>query len=438
LGRFTYNYDDKYLLTANVRRDGSSKFPEKNRWGTFPSVSAGWNISKEGFFNIPLISNLKLRAGYGEVGNASIADYAYQSLIASSSVGGNNYNLGYNDRSVIGAVRAGLVNDNLKWETLKETNLGLDIVMFDGKFEVNGDYYFGELEDLLVAAPVPGTSGEGEGGTTIVNVATMERSGWELSLRYREREGSFKYDIMANLFRTENKVTNLPLGDLFGQYSITTVGQPIGQIYALDYLGIYRDPSELNEITVVNQVPEIGDAKFRDASGDGNISGGDDRVILGDPNPGLQYGLNLNASWKNFEFSVFFQGVLGRDVYNGIRYDMDTSPITSFSGKYDPYIDGSGSDPRPSADFGSPNNIPSSLFVEDASFLRLKNVRIGYKVPWDKLGKLTLFAGGQNLLTFTEYSGMDPEFDSSVLAPGVDGGGFPNVRTYNLGLNFNF
>jgi TonB-linked SusC/RagA family outer membrane protein len=438
LGRFTYNYADKYLLTANFRADGSSKFPEDNRWGTFPSVSAGWNISNENFFKVPFIYNLKLRVGYGEVGNASIDDYAYQSLIFSSSVGGVNYNLGYDDSSVIGAIHDGIVNDNLKWETLKETNIGIDLALFDGKFEIIGDYYFGTLEDLLVAAPIPGTTGEGEGGTTVLNVATMERSGWELSLRYREIERDFKYDITANLFRNSNEVTQLPMGDLPGLYSITRVGQPIGQIYTLDYLGIYRDASELNEYTIVNQTPELGDAKYRDASGDGNVSEGNDRVISGDPNPGLQYGLNINASWRNFQFSIFFQGVHGRDVFNAITYTMNTSAQTSYSGDYDPYIDGVGSDPRPTADFGSPNNIASSLFVEDASYFRLKNLRVGYKVPWDKVSSLIFFVGGQNLLTLTGYSGMDPEFESDILSPGVDWGGFPNIRIYNAGLNLSF
>ncbi len=438
LGRFNYNYSDKYLLTANFRADGSSKFPKKNRWGTFPSMSAGWNISEENFFNVPVVDNLKLRVGYGEVGNASINDYAYQSLIFTSSVGGVNYNLGFDDISVIGSTRDGIVNDNLKWETLKETNIGMDLVLLDGKFEIIGDYYIGELEDLLVAAPVPGTSGEGEGGTTVINVATMERSGWEISLRYREMEGDLKYDVSANLFRTSNEVTHLPMGDLPGLYSITRVGQPIGQLYTLDYLGIYRDASELTEYTIVNQTPELGDAKYRDASGDGNVSEGEDRVIVGDPNPGVQYGLNLNANWKNFEFSIFFQGMHGRDAFNAIKYTMNTSAQTSYTGDYDPYIEGVGSDPRPTADFGSPNNIASDLFVEDASYLRVKNLRIGYKVPWDQVSSLVVFIGGQNLLTFTDYTGMDPEFESSILSPGVDWGGFPNIRIYNAGLNLRF
>ncbi len=438
LGRFNYNYADKYLVTANFRVDGSSKFPEKNRWGTFPSVSAGWNISKEDFFDVPLIYNFKLRGGYGEVGNASIDDYAYQSLIFSRSIGGANYNLGYDDRSVIGAVRDGIVNDNLIWETLKETNIGLDLVLFDGRFEFIGDYYFGKLEDLLVAAPIPGTAGEGGWATTIVNAATMNRSGWEVSLRYRDMEGSFKYDVSANLFHSSNEVTSLPMGDMPGLHSNTSVGLPIGQIYTLDYLGIYADTSELGNYTVVGEVPELGDAKYRDVSGDGNISEGEDRAIVGDPNPILQYGLNFNAYWRNFEFSLFIQGVHGRDVFNAIKYAMNTSPITSYTGDYDPYIDGFGTDPRPTADFGSPNNISSSLFVEDASYLRIKNFRIGYKVPWQKVKNLVVYLDAQNLLTFTKYSGMDPEFESDILAPGVDWGGFPNIRTFNTGINLKF
>ncbi|MFC2090428.1 SusC/RagA family TonB-linked outer membrane protein [Bacteroidota bacterium] len=438
LGRLTYSYADKYLLTANIRADGSSKFPEHNRWGTFPSVSAGWNVSKEEFFDVPFIYNLKFRGGYGEVGNASINDYAYQSLIFSRSVGGANYNLGYDDRSVIGAVRDAIVNSDLKWETLKETNIGLDLVLYDGRIELIGDYYFGKLEDLLVAAPLAGTAGEGAWATSIVNAATMNRSGWEFSARYRQMEGTFKYDISANLSHTRNIVSYLPMGDMFEEYSVTREGLPIGQIYALDYQGIYTDSTELQEYTVVNQVPEFGDAKYRDVSEDGNISEGDDRDIVGDPNPSLLYGFNFNAYWRNFEFSVFIQGVHGRDAFNAIKYAMNTSPITSYTGDYDPYIDGVGTEPRPTADFGSPNGIASSLFVEDASYLRIKNIRIGYTIPWAKVSNLSVYLDGQNLLTFTNYSGMDPEFESNILAPGVDWGGFPNVRTINTGLNIRF
>jgi TonB-linked SusC/RagA family outer membrane protein len=438
LGRLTYNYADRYLITANFRADGSSKFPEHNRWGYFPSVSAGWAISKEAFFDVPFIYNLKLRGGYGEVGNASIDDYAYQSLVFSRSVGGVNYNLGYDDRSVIGAVRDAIVNSDLKWETLKETNVGLDLALFKGKFELIVDYYFGTLEDLLVAAPLAGTAGEGVGATTIVNAATMNRSGWEVSARYRQMEGSFKYDVSLNLSHSGNTVSYLPMGDMFEEYSITREGLPIGQIYALDYLGIYTDPSELDDQTVVNQTPQLGDAKYRDVSGDGNISEGDDRDIVGDPNPGLLYGINFNAYWRSFDFSIFIQGVQGRDVYNAIKYAMNTSPITSYTGDYDPYIDGVGTDPRPTADFGSPNGIASSLFVEDASYVRLKNMRIGYEIPWAKVSNFSVFLDGQNLLTFTNYSGMDPEFESDILAPGVDWGGFPNVRTFSVGFNLSF
>jgi TonB-linked SusC/RagA family outer membrane protein len=438
LGRLTYNYADRYLITANFRADGSSKFPEHNRWGYFPSVSAGWNVSKENFFDVPFIYNLKLRGGYGEVGNASINDYAYQSLIFSRSVGGVNYNLGYNDRSVIGAVRDAIVNSDLKWETLKETNIGMDLVLFKGKFELIGDYYFGTLEDLLVAAPLAGTAGEGIGSTTIVNAATMDRSGWEVAARYRQMEGSFKFDISVNLSHSSNIVSYLPMGDMFEEYSITREGLPIGQIYTLDYLGIYTDPSELDEYTVVNQIPELGDAKYRDVSGDGNISEGDDRDIVGDPNPGLLFGFNFNAFWRRFEFSIFIQGVQGRDAFNAIKYAMNTSPITSYTGDYDPYIDGVGTEPRPTADFGHPNGISSSLFIEDASYIRIKNIRLGYEIPWAKVSNLSVFFDSQNLLTFTKYTGMDPEFESDILSPGVDWGGFPNVRTFTLGLNIRF
>jgi len=389
-------------------------------------------------FDVPFIYNLKFRGGYGEVGNASINDYAYQSLVFSRSVGGVNYNLGYDDRSVLGAVRDAIVNSDLRWETLKESNIGMDLVLFKGKFELIGDYYFGTLEDLLVAAPLAGTAGEGVGATTIVNAATMKRSGWEVSARYRQMEGSFKYDVSVNLSHSSNTVSHLPMGDMFDEYSITREGLPIGQIYALDYLGIYTDPSELDAYTVVNQIPQLGDAKYRDVSGDGNISEGDDRDIVGDPNAGLLYGFNFNAYWRRFDFSIFIQGMQGRDAFNAIKYAMNTSPITSYTGDYDPYIDGVGTEPRPTADFGHPNGIASSMFVEDASYFRLKNMRIGYEIPWAKVSNFSVFLDGQNLLTFTKYSGLDPEFESDILAPGVDWGGFPNVRTFAAGFNLSF
>ena len=161
----------------------------------------------------------------------------------------------------------------------------------DGSIEIIGDVYLSELEDLLVDAPVPGSAGEGQ-SSTIINAATMDRSGWEFSLRYRKLDGNLKFDITANVFQNKNEVTYLPLGDMYGLHSITSIGQPIGQIYALDYLGIYTDGSELGNNTVVGQTPELGDAKYRDISGDGDISEGQDRMILGDPNPKLQYGLN--------------------------------------------------------------------------------------------------------------------------------------------------
>ena len=259
-------------------------------------------------------------------------------------------------------------------------------------------------------------------------------------------EGDFKFDITANLFHNSNEVTYLPMGDMFGEHSITSVGIPMGQIYVLDYLGIYTDESELDDHTVAGQVPELGDAKYRDAYGDGNnISEGEDRVIVGDPNPKLQYGLNFNGYWRNFEFSLFIQGVQGRDAFNAIKYAMNTSPITSYTGDYDPYIDGSGSDPRPTADFGSPNTIASGLFMEDASYLRMRSLILGYTFNPDvlkqKLGlsKLRVYVQGANLFTITNYSGLNPELTGSSANFGIDYATYPtNQQTYLVGINLSF
>ncbi len=443
LSRITYNYDNKYLLTGNLRFDGSSKFNEDNRWGTFPSISVGWNVSNESFFNIPIVSNFKVRGGYGEVGNASVDDYAYQARILSRSIGGVNYNLGVNDASVLGATRDAVVNPDLKWEVLKETNFGLDLALLEGKVELIGDFFFGKLEDLLVDAPLPGTLGaatsffltENETGAATRNVATMKRRGWEFAMTYREMEGDFTYEVTANMFRNQNEVTSLPEGSLTGYNSITEVGQPIGQLFLPVYRGIYRDTDELGQYTVEGSEPVIGDARYLDLDNDGNFNFGEDRKIVGNPNPGVEYGLNVNLFWREFDLTIFFQGVRDRDVFNLLKYGLDVSPISNYTTDYDPYIDETGSDPRPTSNNQHPNNFPSTSFIEDGSFIRLKNLVFGYNLPWKFVKQARVFIGAQNLFTITDYTGLDPEFEGEILSPGVDFGSFPNVRTFNLGLN---
>ena len=443
LGRATYNYDNRYLITGNLRYDGSSKFNKENRWGLFPSISGGWNVSNESFFDVEAISNLKVRLGYGEVGNASVEDYAYQARILSRSIGGVNYNLGIEDNQVLGATRDAVVNPNLKWEVLKETNLGFDLALFDGRFELIGDIFFGKLEDLLVDAPLPGTLGaassffltENETGTATRNIANMKRNGWEFAMTYKNFDNDFKYEITANVFRNNNEVTSLPEGSLTGLYSITQVGQALGQLFLPQYQGIYLDTNALNDMLVEGRTPVIGDARYIDLDGSGNFSFGEDNALIGNPNPGFEYGLNVNLSWKDWDMTVFFQGVQDRDIFNQFRFSLNSSAISNYTSDFNPYIDGVGTDPRPISNNQHPNNFPSTRFIEDGSFLRLKNFQLGYTIPFKGVKQARVFIGGQNLFTITDYTGLDPEFEGEVLSPGVDFGSYPNVRTYNMGIN---
>jgi TonB-linked SusC/RagA family outer membrane protein len=451
LGRLTYNYKDRYLLTAIIRHDGSSKFAPENRWGTFPSISAGWNVANEDFFKVDAISELKIRAGYGIVGNSSIGDYEYQSLVASSvsPTEGMNYNLGPGGMLVIGATRGSLANRDITWETLKETNIGLDLKLFQGKLELNTDYYMGKMEGLLTEVAVPMSIGPGEGEVT-VNAVNMKRNGWEANLVYRRVMGDFRFSIAANAFHTRNEITYLPFGvDEFpGENSTSRLGIPLGQLFLVEYLGIYTSQEQISEdnVTINGQQPVIGDARYRDVDGrdeegnltgepDGNISFDDDRQIWGNPIPYMQYGINIDASWKSLDLYLFFQGVTKRDVYNSIYADLNTAHDVNYTADFNPYIDGKGTDPRPVMGQVA-NNFSSTRFVENGAYLRLKNLQIGYTIPMKGLQqKVRIWVGGQNLFVITKYRGMDPEFEGGVFDPGIDPIGYPQIRTFMTGIN---
>ena len=460
LGRVTYNYDNRYMLTINVRRDGDSRFSEENRWATFPSASIGWNLANESFFNVPSISSLKIRVGYGEVGSVSIGNYAYQSKLGSA-----NYNIGVNATNAIGLTRAQLVDRNIKWESLQETNIGLDLELFDGKFEFIGDYYFGDLNDLLFNVSVPGTVGvtvgaevDEEGGlsaaSVITNAASSKRSGWELGLTYRKRSGDFNFSIGANAFNSYVELTRLPMGvsSFIQAEGISRLGSTYGEFFVHQYEGIYTSQAEIDAhgVTVLGAVPQVGDARYKDTNGrdaDGNLTGqpdgninADDRSIAGNSYPKVQFGLIFEASYKNFDFMAFFQGVAGRELYNGRYKEMNQNFQTNFTTDYDPYIEGTGTDPRVSIiDQEGGNFFASTRFIEDASYGRLKNLQVGYTFYTKKISSIRLYIGGQNLFTLTKFKGQDPEFESGdIFNPGVYPGSFPNIRTFNTGINVLF
>ena len=418
LGRLNYMYKDKYLLTANVRRDGSSRFAPAHRWGTFPSFSAGWRLSKEDFMkNIEFISDLKLRGGYGVIGNQEVPPYGFEATLVTSA----DYSFGGIVQG--GVTQTSLPNPDLRWELSKQTNIGLDATLFGGKIQFTADYFIRKTENMILAAPIPGSTGVS--AAPLVNAGDVLNHGIEFSLGYQKVEGVFHYSVSANGTFLKNKVTSLGIGvPIEGRFpdadgavvTVTETGYAIGSF--LGYLtdGIFQTQEDIDKhATQPGAAP--GDIRFKDLNNDGVIDG-NDRTILGNPIPEFSYGLSLNADYKGFDISVFWQGIEGVHIYNGVRYwtegmaevyNHDVSVLNRWTGP-------GTSNTMPRAVLGDPNfnRRPSDRFLEDGSYLRLKNISLGYTLPahvLNSLGKgvisnIRIYITGQNLLTLPNIRDM--------------------------------
>jgi TonB-linked SusC/RagA family outer membrane protein len=456
LGRLTYDFGQKYLLNFMIRHDGSSRFAEEMRWGTFPSVSGGWIVSSENFFSsVQVIDFFKIRAGYGVVGNATGENYVYQSELILRSIGGVNYNLGPAGNSVLGATRGKLANEGLRWEKLSEFNIGADIRFFDSRLELIMDYFNGQTSDLIANRPLPPSVGA-EQTSIIENTGGVKRSGFELALRFKNRSGEFTYDIGANLTYMETELNELhavpyisDTDDANYVKARSFIGQPLGQYYLLDFTGIYtqEDIDALPEgFKIYNQDPVVGDARYVDHGSDpqGESAGAPDglineydRISVGNIFP-FQYGFTFNASYKAFDLMLFFQGVTRWDVYNNMDERLINNSYSNFPADYDPYYQGEGTDPRAVFGWTHFSKLPSTRYLENGAYFRLKNLQVGYNIPIKGVNTFRIFFSGQNLFTLTKYKGLDPEFFGPMFAPGSDPAGFPNLRTISLGLNLSF
>jgi len=421
-GSTSYVYDNKYMVTANLRADASSRFSEKNRWGYFPSVSAGWKISDEDFLNdIDWLSNLKLRASWGKLGNQEIDDYAYLTLV--SQVDG-----------VVKTNRFG--NPDLKWESSTQSNIGVDVGLFNSKLAVSAEYFVKNTTDILLPISLP--SVVGDVAPTIVNAGEVSNKGFEFSLDYRNSNKAFKYNINANIATLTNNVEKLHpnVPNIVTDVTKTEVGHPLNSYYGYRMIGIYQNQSEIDSY-LTDGIAKPGDIKFKDVNGDGKITPDKDREFLGSPIPDLTYGFSFSATYKGFDFSMLFQGVAGVDRYNQGKQivDYDTRPFnytTSILGAWD----GEGSSntiPRVTFQDNGSSKV-SSIFVEDASYLRLKNIEIGYNIKSIKgIQNLRFYVSSQNLFTITDYSGLDPE--STDL---MDLGTYPQSTSVLFGVNVKF
>jgi TonB-dependent starch-binding outer membrane protein SusC len=455
--KVTYDYNEKYLATATIRRDGSSRFGADNRWGTFYAGSLGWRLDKEAFLeNNTTISRLLLRVGYGSIGNQEIGNYAYSDQITPG------YNYPFNNTKSVGYVVSSLGNSKLKWETSNQLNIGADIELWDGKFSASLDYFNKITSDLLVRQPIASSSGEDDGGFPhfiYFNNGKVQNSGIELALNYADHIGNLRYSISGNAATLNNKVLeiNSPIsGGAIGSDRITRteVGYPIGSFYLYEMEGIFQNKNEIFTHAYQGSGIAPGDVKFKDQDGNGVIDG-NDRVHAGSAIPKVTAGLNIALNYKNWDLSVFFQGAYGQKIFSVLNRDIEGF-YRSFNVTeryYENHWTGEGTSntyPRASWDASGNNTKYSTRFLEDGSYTRLKNLQVGYNFPAKVLTKygfsaLRIYLSGTNLLTFTNYQGLDPEMTVSNNAAGqgdgsagLDWGTYPAAKSYNIGVNLTF
>ena len=456
-GRVSYNYDERYMVEATMRADASSNFGPNNKWGYFPSVSAGWNLKNESFLkDVPWLSALKLRGSWGINGNDNIGSFRYAVYMST----GNNYTFGSgangSETISIGAKPNGLANPNAKWEQSIQTDLGFDVGFLGNKVTFTADWYDKRTSGMLMSMQVPGYAGD---SAPIGNVGTMSNSGVELDLNYRDHRGDFSWNIAVNTTYTTNVLTEL--GDdatslygsshKIGQLTRGIVGLPFPYFYGHKTDGIFQNADEVAAHTNAdgallqpNAAP--GDVRFVDVDGDGDIDD-DDRTYIGKGTPDWSFGLNIGFDWKGIDFNMLLQGVVGNQAFNVTRrtdlyyINLPKTILNRWTGE-------GTSNTQPRFMFDSPNNNyrSSDLWVEDASFLRARNVQIGYTLPqrWTKkvaIQRFRIYAQAENLFTITKYTGCDPEvtggngFSSDL---GVDRGVYPQSRTFSVGVNLNF
>ena len=450
--RLSYNYAERYMLQATVRRDGSSRFGTNNRYATFPSVSLGWNLRNEPFMDgkASWLSTAKLRASWGKNGNESIGDFRYTVLTAM----GNNVLLGKDALKYIGSKANGLANPDLKWEESEQTDIGIDLGFLNNALTFTADYYIKKTNGMLLTQPIPSYVGETK---PIGNVGDMENSGFEFELGYKFHIADARFAIKGNATYLHNELKNL--GNDTGYLDYDSVqgisgggtramnGEPFPFFFGYKTDGIFQTMDEVNAYTnstggLIQPDARPGFVRFVDVNGDGAITP-EDRTNIGNGTPTWTFGLNFNAEWKGFDFNLFLQGVSGADVLDG-TYRSDV-----YSGNYPTWMLDRWTGP------GTSNKYPmlmlgddvnwrmSDLYIHDASYCRIKNISLGYTLPQTLTKKffverLRFFVMAENLATWTKYWGFDPEISSGGTSLGVDRGIYPQARTYTIGFNITF
>ncbi|WP_163381519.1 SusC/RagA family TonB-linked outer membrane protein [Cyclobacterium sp. SYSU L10401] len=456
-GRIAYDYDERYLVTATFRSDGSSKFAPGNRWGYFPAFSLGWRISEEAFFqNVGFISNLKLTGGWGSLGNQNVPGLQYLALISS----GRRYSFGGNQ--TVGAAQTRIPNLNITWESAQMTNFGLDIGFLENRLLANFNYFIKDTKDMLIAPPTIGSIGTAQ--IPNQNIGELRNQGLEMELLFRENKGKLFYSVSGNASFIRNEVTQLADGNFIGsrlygrssqELSRTYEGFPIASFYGWRADGIYQttesiqnDPNVSNDPRRSEGLIQPGDVRFIDLNGDGLIDE-QDREVIGNPHPKVVYGLNAELGYGNFDLSLFFLGNAGFDIYNADRmqgldptypFNMYAETINRWNGQ------GSSNEiPRMTTKRDNLNHRTSDLFLEKGDFFRLKNLVVGYTLPemlTSRVGvtKARFYVTGQNVFILTGYTGMDPElgYTDGNLQLNADFAQYPQARSWTIGTTITF
>jgi len=491
-GRLNYKFKDKYLLTATVRRDGSSNFYQGHQYGVFPSGSVAWRAKQESFLkDVNFLTDLKIRAGYGEVGNqAGIRPFQYLARYSSggNSTSGTNVGYPFGGAYQDGLAYVNLDNTGLGWETSRQTDIGIDASFLHGDLSLTLDYYRKDSKNFLLQIPTSSQSGVTQSAQ---NAGSIRNQGVEIGLNYSHSVKDFRYGLGLNITTVSNKLLSITqtktfIGNLvnlntpangWAEFSRTNIGQPVGEFFGYQSEGIFQTQAEIDALNAKasdghyqgngTQPTVPGDRKFKDVNGDGQITA-DDRVSLGSPIPKFYGGFNLDLAYKSFDFNAFFYGSYGNKIFNYQARNLESFQAPGFVGIQNvsrEYAQNAWTPTNPSSRYArvsynddiSANNVASSVYVENGSYLRLRNVTLGYTLPTDLIKKLTLtkvriYIAAQNLFTITKYTGLDPEIGqatgtdpnnnnaaaANATASGIDIGTYPSSRFYTVGLNVTF
>ncbi|NDV84014.1 TonB-dependent receptor [Bacteroides sp. 51] len=442
-GRINYSFDDKYLFTATVRRDGTSRIAKGNRWGTFPSFSAAWRLSEESFYKKnDVLSDLKLRAGYGVTGNQAVLDnYAAVTRLKTAQYV-------FNGTPVSTLYPLVMSNPDIKWETVKQANVGFDATMFNQRINITFDTYIKNTTDMLVSMVVPITTGYSDIYTPMINAGKVRNKGWELTISSQNLKGTVEWNTDVNVSYNKNKVIKLNNSvPIYSGYQHHQEGRPVGSFYGWVTNGLFQNWDEVNNYAYQYQGADAangtapGDIKFLDINNDGVVNDYD-RTYIGNPTPTWNFSMNNSLLYKGFDLNVFLQGVAGNDIYNANRVTLEGMyTVRNQTRKVLDRWTGEGtSHSMPRAIYSDPNKNTrtSNRFIEDGKYLRLKNVTLGYTLPAAVLKKayisnLRIYMSAQNLLTLTDYSGFDPEVQG-----GVDNSNYPLTRNISFGIDIKF